>query len=309
MKFEASPLWVVVKFGGTSVASLDRWHNIVSILKQHLSEQIRPLVVCSAPSGISNLLEALCRCAAEGREYQTILERIRETYQALAHSMEIDFSDHLQFYFDQLSRFVQGISLLNEVSSRTQAQVMALGEIMLTVLGAAYLNRVGISTHWQDARELLLSADNESNANLHYLSAHCTVHYDEEQQRHLVNVPTSVVMTQGFIARNSQQETVLLGRGGSDTSAAYLSVLFNAVRCEIWTDVPGIYTANPHEIPEARLLKRLDYDEAQEIASMGGKILHPNCIAPLKEKGIPLCVKYTPQPNREGTFISFESDR
>ncbi len=305
---ESSPSWIVIKFGGTSVADIDRWRNIAGIIEQRLSENLRPVIVCSAPSGVSNLLESLLEKALQG-DHETIFNQIQAIYQTLAQAMAVDFSDCLQSYFDQLSRLVQGISLLGEVSARTQAQIMAYGEIMLTALAAAYLNSVGISTHWQDARELLVAAQSDGHSHREFLSAYCEPRYDIDVNRRLSDVVEPVIITQGFIASNAQGETVLLGRGGSDTSAAYLAVLLNAIRCEIWTDVPGIYTANPHQIPEARFLKRLDYDEAQEIASMGGKVLHPNCIAPLKIQGIPLYVKYTPDPQREGTLISFEGDR
>ena len=91
-----------------------------------------------------------------------------------------------------------------------------------------------------------------------------------------------MIVTQGFIARNPAGETVLLGRGGSDTSAALFAARLGAERCEIWTDVPGMFTANPSLLPSARLLRALDYEEAQEIAFTGGKVLHPPAgLAPL----------------------------
>ena len=95
----------------------------------------------------------------------------------------------------------------------------------------------------------------------------------------------------------------MLGRGGSDSSAAYFAAKIQAACCEIWTDVPGIYTANPKQIPQARLIPEVDYDEAQEIASMGATVLHPKCIAPVKLHHIPMYVKYTAQPERTGTKI------
>lgn len=100
----------------------------------------------------------------------------------------------------------------------------------------------------------------------------------------------------------------MLGRGGSDTSAALLAAILQAKVCEIWTDVPGIYTANPHLLPHARLLKQLNYDEAQEIASMGAKVLHPNCLPPVRKASIPMIVKFTRMPAHSGTRISQESD-
>jgi diaminopimelate decarboxylase/aspartate kinase len=99
---------------------------------------------------------------------------------------------------------------------------------------------------------------------------------------------------------------VLLGRGGSDTSAAYFAAKLEAERLEVWTDVPGMFTANPRDIPSARLLRLLDYDEAQELATMGAKVLHPRCIDPLRASQIPLHIRCTQRPELEGTVISGE---
>jgi diaminopimelate decarboxylase/aspartate kinase len=96
---------------------------------------------------------------------------------------------------------------------------------------------------------------------------------------------------------------VLLGRGGSDTAAAYFAAKLNAHRLDIWTDVPGMFTTNPHNIPAARLLKSLSYDEAETLAGMGAKVLHPHCIRPVREAGIPLHIRWIADPDVPGTLI------
>jgi diaminopimelate decarboxylase/aspartate kinase len=113
-----------------------------------------------------------------------------------------------------------------------------------------------------------------------------------------------VIVTQGFIASNDAGDTVLLGRGGSDTSGSYFAAKLAASRLEIWTDVPGLFSANPRAIPTARLLRALHYDEAQEIASNGAKVLHPRCVLPVRQYKIPLHVYATQAPGLEGTVIS-----
>src|SRR5690606_31021235 len=112
-----------------------------------------------------------------------------------------------------------------------------------------------------------------------------------------------LLLTQGFIARHEEGDTAVLGRGGSDTSAACFGALLGAERVEIWTDVPGMFSANPREVPEARLLTRLDYAEAQEIATTGAKVLHPRAIGPCREARVPMAILDTTRPDLPGTRI------
>jgi len=112
-----------------------------------------------------------------------------------------------------------------------------------------------------------------------------------------------VPLTQGFTATNAAGETVVLGRGGSDTAAAYFAGKISAEHLEIWTDVPGMFTADPRVVPAARLLRQLDYREAQEIATTGSKVLHPRCIPALRDRAIPIRVYSTAAPHVEGTLI------
>jgi diaminopimelate decarboxylase/aspartate kinase len=181
---------------------------------------------------------------------------------------------------------------------------MELGELMATQMGAAYLQQSGLPVAWVDARDLLSSRqrNNRNPANA-YLSATCTYEHDPALRSKLGKMD-AVIVTQGFIARNRNGETVLLGRGGSDTSAAYLAARLQARRLEIWTDVPGMFTADPRVVPSARLLVALHYDEAQELASAGSSILHPRCLSPVRDFEIPLFVRSSRAPELAGTVIS-----
>ena len=136
-----------------------------------------------------------------------------------------------------------------------------------------------------------------------YLSAKCDAEPDANL-REAFEALGGVVLTQGFIARNAWGETVLLGRGGSDTSAAYFAARLDARRIEIWTDVPGMFTADPRVVPSARLLLALHYDEAQELASAGSSVLHPRCLSPLRASTIPLFIRCTTAPEVNGTVVS-----
>ncbi|RYZ62231.1 MAG: aspartate kinase, partial [Proteobacteria bacterium] len=170
--------------------------------------------------------------------------------------------------------------------------------------GERFLRAQGLDVTWWDAREGLKAEDRGASARGSLLSATCNFSPDAALSEKLLAL-SPVVITQGFIASNEDGETVLLGRGGSDTSGAYLAAKLSARRLEIWTDVPGMFSANPKSTPAARLLRELHYDEAQEIASSGAKVLHPRCILPVRVHSIPLHVYATQQPDLEGTHITF----
>jgi bifunctional diaminopimelate decarboxylase / aspartate kinase len=300
---QTNHLWIVIKFGGTSVSTEENWRHIVTIIRKHLNASRRVLVVCSAITQVSNKLDALLN-AALANEHTHHLAELEKIHRRLCEALNVDFSSLLSPYFKRLTQLAEGISLIGELTPRIRALVMAHGELMLTVIATAFLRAQQLSVDWQDARELLtVDSDPLAHHSAAYLMARCNALPDDRVLQKL-NTLQPLVITQGFIASNASGETVLLGRGGSDTSAAYFAAKISAEFCEIWTDVEGIFTANPKQIPEARLLKQLDYDEAQEIASMGGKVLHPNCIPPVKQRQIPLYVKCTFLPERSGTQIS-----
>lgn len=296
--------WVVLKFGGTSVSTVERWQTIVDTAREHLDAGSRPFIVCSALSGISNALETLLGEALHG-DYKPVLDEIERRHLDLAAGLGVDAKALLDAYFEELSRLALGASLVAEGSPRLKARVMAMGELMSTRLGAAFMERHGLRAAWYDARRML-QADVRPGLpdERQYLSATCGFEPDAALQAELEADPADVVVTQGFIASTPAGETVLLGRGGSDTSGAYFAAKLQARLLEIWTDVPGMFTANPHEIPSARLLRQLDYLEAQELATMGAKILHPRCIEPVRRYGIPLHIRCTQAPHLDKTVIA-----
>ena len=297
---------VVTKFGGTSVSSRQTWENIAAITQNHLDNRTQPIVVCSALTQASNKLEKMI-VAALLDEHHSLEADLTNGYLQLANDLEVD-PDLIKSDLQQLKQWLTGIALLKEAPAKTHAQILSLGELMMTRLGHAFLNKKGINCQWFDARQALRSVHRPGLGDELFLSAQCESDPNPALSEQLANSGYDVIITQGFIASNAHGDTVLLGRGGSDTSAALFAAILGASVCEIWTDVPGIYTANPHQLPHARLLKQLNYDEAQEIASMGAKVLHPLCVPPVRRANIPMIVKYTWMPDHSGTRISRESD-
>jgi diaminopimelate decarboxylase/aspartate kinase len=297
--------WIVLKFGGTSVATLANWTNIARVAAERRAGGARVLIVHSAVSGITDRLERLLE-AAVGEAHEEELKAIEERHRRLAADLEVPLAEEVERHFAELRELASGITVVREVSDRTRARVMATGELMATRIGASFLKARGLDVAWADARTMLRSEERHSaSARASVLSAVCSFAPDEALAEALAALPP-VVVTQGFIASDDDGNTVLLGRGGSDTSAAYLAAKLRAQRLEIWTDVPGMFSANPRATPTARLLRALHYDEAQEIATSGAKVLHPRCILPVRQQRIPLHVHATQAPHLEGTVLSAE---
>ncbi len=299
--------WVVLKFGGTSVSSVANWKNIALVLRKRLAQGLRPVVVHSALSGITDRLEQLLVKALESENseaWEAVMAQIETRHRDLGRDLGITITTELEDQFKRLRQIAAGIALVKEVSERLRARVMAQGELLATRLGAAFLASEGFDVQWVDARTVLKS-ETRRNASVRasVLSATCNYEPDAALQA-AWSKPGAVWITQGFIASDENGDTVLLGRGGSDTSGSYFAAKLAAQRLEIWTDVPGMFSANPRAVPAARLLWSLQYDEAQEIASSGAKVLHPRCIMPVRQYGIPLYVFATQTPELEGTVIT-----
>jgi len=293
--------WIVLKFGGTSVSSLTNWNNIAQVAAARRASGARVLIVHSAISGVTDRLERLLESAL-GQTAEPELRAIEERHRRLAAELGVDPGEELEGELAELRTKAGEVARLGQVSDRSRARVMASGELMATRIGARFLAARGLDVRWADARTMLRAEPHGASAKASVLSAVCAFAPDAALQAQLAGA--AVVVTQGFIASDEQGHTVLLGRGGSDTSAAYLAAKLQAQRLEIWTDVPGMFSANPRATPSARLLRTLHYDEAQEIATSGAKVLHPRCILPVRQYGIPLHVHATQAPDLEGTVLT-----
>ncbi len=294
--------FTVLKFGGTSVSTAARWATIGDVVAARRGAGLLPVVVCSALSGVSNELSAAVDAIAAGAgDPDAVVASLSRRHASLARELGVDPAV-CTAEIDALLRVLRGATLLCEAGPKVRARVMAAGELLSTRLGAAFLAARGLAVPWLDVREILVAEESAGEAR-HFLSATCGFARDPAAIARLSG-DVDGWLTQGFIARDRGGATVLLGRGGSDTSAAYLAARLGAEACEIWTDVPGMFTANPRQIPGARLLRALEVEEAQEIAAAGAKVLHPRCLAPVKAARIPLLVKCTEHPHLEGTRVS-----
>lgn len=291
--------WVVLKFGGTSVSRRNRWDTIGRLAGKRMSEEgVRVLVVVSALSGVTNELQAI----ANGDGIDSRIAALVERHRAFCAELDLDPDAVLGERLAAL-RALATDARATQRPLDWQAEVLAQGELLSSTLGAAYLRSQGHDFGWCDARGWLdaVSLPNAS-AWSQRLSVNCRLDGDTFGARFSAQA-SPMLITQGFIARHGDGGTAILGRGGSDTSAAYFGALLKAQRVEIWTDVPGMFSANPRDVPEARLLTRLHYAEAQEIATTGAKVLHPRSIAPCRDAGVPMAILDTERPDLPGTRI------
>ena len=278
-----------------------RWDTIGRLAKRRADENdARVLVVVSALSGVTNELTAIADGASDALQRVATLE---QRHRKFVTELELDPDVVLG------ERLAALRALVSDPRAATraldwQAEVLAQGELLSSTLGAAYLRASGLDFGWMDARQWLQASvlPNQSEW-AQRLSVTCSTSASEGWSTAFREQPTRMLLTQGFIARHADGGTTVLGRGGSDTSAAYFGALLGAKRVEIWTDVPGMFSANPREVPDARLLTRLDYQEAQEIATTGAKVLHPRSIKPCRDAGVPMAILDTERPELPGTSI------
>ena len=295
--------WVVLKFGGASVATAACWDTIARLVRRRREQGLKPIVVHSALAGVTDALEELIELARRD-EHASSERELGDRHRDLARDMGIaDPRDCLGAELESLAQLLRGIALTGEAGYRARVKVLAMGERLAGRLGAMALERKGIEVSPVNPARLLRAEDRdwagERDAMLHAACAHDP----DPEAAALLDGVAGLPLTQGYIARNAQGEEVLLGRGGSDVSAAALAAAIGAGRLEIWTDVPGIFSADPREISGARLLRRLSYAEAQEIATSGGSVLHPLSIAPLRDSRIEATVRSTLHPELPGTLV------
>lgn len=277
-----------------------RWLTIEQQARRCLAADEAPVLVLSAIRGTTDLLAALASASDPDRR-ATVRSEIGDRHTTLATDLDLDSEEVLR---EELAALDQRVDALGGAppSPAERADILASGERLSSRIGAAFLESRGVPTTWIDARVLLESTPTRRSGAADWLSAECRP-TPTDATRNRLRAARGVVVTQGFTARNPDGATVVLGRGGSDTAAAYLAVQAGAERLEVWSDVPGVFSADPRVAPRARLLRQLDYREAQEIATTGSRVLHPRCIPALRDHGIPIHLRSTNDPDREGTII------
>ncbi|MCF6264297.1 MAG: aspartate kinase [Xanthomonadales bacterium] len=289
----------ILKFGGTSVAGLRQWQFIAKLCQQRVAAGQRILLVCSAISGCTDLLELMVvACKAQDKvAVAAHLAALEEQHLQLATKLGVDFSGELGTTIERLKGYLSE----SNISPSTHAEVLATGEFLSTRLGYRWLSQQSLAVAWHTATDLLRCESPAGNDWRRYLQADAVA--ADNCAQGLFSDTTPLIITQGFIAASKAGETCLLGRGGSDISAILMASALALESVEIYSNVPGVFSANPHLCDSARLLLELDYAEALEIAAAGAGVIHPRAIRCAQDHGIEIQMRQTGPTNSLGTRI------
>jgi aspartokinase/homoserine dehydrogenase 1 len=304
----------VLKFGGSSLASAERFRQVADIIKDK-SQSSDIAVVVSAPQGVTNHLVAMAENITDEEKLVTDLGHFKRAITTIIEDLSaslVDFNSHhceqaLINHEHQLQRFMQGATMLTYCPDHIRAQVISTGERLSVAILDSVLQSSGIQVSLLSPEKFLFTNESSLNAvaDLVLSKEKFSAQYD--------NLNTISLMP-GFIGMSVDKDgragqVTTLGRNGSDYSAAVLAVCMQAECCEIWTDVDGVYNADPRMIKEAKLLDYLSYQEAMELSYFGASVLHPKTIGPIAQYHIPCLIKNTSNPSAAGTLISNENDQ
>ncbi len=282
----------IIKFGGKSLANGSGISNAVDILIEKLKKREKLVVACSARGNATNELEGMLEKASQGLDFKTNLEAFKESQKVPLKS--IDFEKE----FEVLETVLEGVKLVRDYSPKTKDLVLAQGELLSIKMISSLLNQKGANTFPLDSRDLLVTDESYGEAKI----------LDQQSLAKITDffktIPVNnIPIISGFIAATEKGDTTTLGRNGSNYSASLLAKYLSASEIESFTHVDGIYSSNPDQVNDAQIIQRLNYREANELASFGASILHSKTISPLIDKEITLKILNTFNKETNGTVI------
>jgi len=297
---------ITLKFGGTSVANAQNIKLAIEIVNKKAKEHKLAIVV-SALSGVTDMLINASKKAAEKDEtYKHLIEEIKEKhFDTISDLVEKSSQNQLLIkinsQINQLQTLLDGCFLLGELSPRTSDAIASFGELLSSQIIATALLQTIPNSAFKDSRELIKTNSNFGKATVDFdVSNKLIANYFSSNKSQAIVMP-------GFIASDDFGNTTTLGRGGSDYTAAIIANGTKSKSLEIWTDVNGMFTANPKIVKQAQPIKTISYQEAMELSHFGAKVLYPPTIQPVLKSQIPIWIKNTFEPEAFGTYISDEN--
>ncbi|GLS82314.1 bifunctional aspartate kinase/homoserine dehydrogenase II [Paraferrimonas haliotis] len=284
------------KFGGSSLADADCYKRVAHILLTH--GQSDDLIVVSAAGKTTNRLYELLDGLDNHFGWQQQLELLHQYQQRLIEqSLQDELQKQLLIQLREDIRVLHRLLSLEDLNDYQQSQIIAFGELWSSRLLAALLAQSGVAATALDARQVLL-ADEEATPQVRETES------SKALQQFIGEHPQHRIVITGFICANERGQTLLFGRNGSDYSATLITRLANADRVTIWTDVEGVFNADPNRISDAKLLRSMSLLEANRLAGLGSPVLHSRCLQPLQGTNISLAVRSSYAPHTDFTLIS-----
>ena len=288
----------VIKFGGTSVATSKSLKNVFSIIE---NQKENTIVVVSALGGITDLLHDFI--SSKGNSSVDYLKEIEEKHLEIIHGLskvenQSSLLSLLKQQLNELETILEAVSTIDEITKKTISKVLSFGEILSSKIIFELLNQRGNDISYLDSREIIFTKYHNNNEII-----------DEEKtgisiSNNIELIDSKLIIMPGFIATDSNNEISNLGRGGSDYTASVMANYTNSVALEIWTDVSGVFSANPKIVKNSKAIESLSYKEAMELSFFGAKVIYFPTLQPLIEKSIPAYIKNTFDKDAVGTCIS-----
>ena len=293
----------VLKFGGTSVANSQNIKLVLDIVLNKAKED-KIIVVVSAFTKVTDLLVLASQKAASNDEsFKEVVAEIEKKHldaikELIPVSEQSSALSHIKRIINHLETLLDGCFLLGELSPRTSDTILSFGELLSSYIIAEAFKQQDKSCGYKDSRELIKTNNNFGKAVVNFEITNTLItDYFASNEAQIEVIP-------GFISSTLDGIGTTLGRGGSDYTAAIIAAALDATDLEIWTDVNGMFTANPKIVKQAQPIATISYQEAMELSHFGAKVLYPPTIQPVLRKNIPILIKNTFEPQAEGTYIS-----
>lgn len=292
----------VLKFGGTSVGTVECIKALTEIVRQQASLNDRLAVVTSAMGGITNSLNEMALAAEKGENFSRYLrqmeERHREVIKALLPAKKQNpVVMQLRILMNELEDLLNGVSAVKELTPRISDNILSYGELCSTFMVAGILQQYLPQACFKDARDLIKTSGHRGSHRVDFEQTNALI------RKYFQENSGAIPCITGFIARNERGQTTTLGRGGSDYTAAIIGAAMDCEEIQIWTDVDGFMTADPRKVEKAFSLPEISYTEAMELSYFGAKVIYPPTMIPAFAKNIPIVIRNTFNPAFKGTYI------
>lgn len=297
----------VLKFGGSSVANSENIQKVLSIVSDASKKEPIIVVVSAFGKTTDALIKGANLASQKNEDYKEVLKALEEHHYTVIRELipvsnQSSVISYAKQLFNQLETIYEGCYLLQELTPKTLAKISSFGELLSSYIISKSANEL-FKADYKDSRELLVASDNYINGLVDFKATNKNI------QEYFADNKASVTLMPGFVARTPEGKTTTLGRGGSDFTAAILAAALDAKQLQIWTDVSGMFTANPRIVKQAFEIPHISYHEAMELSHFGAKVIYPPTIQPVLEKEIPIVIKNTFQPNDKGTLITKETSK